>query len=710
MDLSERIGRLLLLGATLALAWIGQSLLRAEPPRLLDGLVILVLAAIAFTGMVAWSREGEEPRGAGGWIARLQTLAAHAPQSFALLTGGVVCGAVAYWLDADPVLLPWGALLAWLGGIGLFLSGAWQLDRVWVSRERESVRQPALGQVDETDALAVSHVEERTASPGVAHKLAAVETRAEARTEYVVAGAPTVVTLRYTRWEIIALLGLIFIGLLARAVFVHRIPQNFGGDEGEMGMMARLVLQGELRNPFITGWLSHPTLWFFMQAVSLRVFGDSIFGLRMLSALLGAATIPALYVFARPHYGRVVALAAAALLTAYHFHIHYSRLALNNIVDPLIALLAFAAFFHAYRTRSLFGFALAGVLMGIGQHFYMGGRLTPILLLALFAHQALLDWLQLWRVRWGLALFALGFILGFGPLLRFFLTHPADFNARLAVVGIFQTGWFDDRRAEGMSTFTILLDQVRASFGAFIFQPDRSAFYDPHMPLLDRSSSVLFVLGIALTISSWRQAESILLVIWIVGAAVFGGVLLTLPPFSARYVITIPAICLLIAIALDRLGATLCWALSLKSRLGYGFGAAAVLLLALWNLNFYFREYTPRYTYGWLNTEVATAMGNYVGHQPDSVYVYFFGPPRMFVSNGSIRFMAPNATMVDVIDPLVTPEGLPPPPDGRRLIFIFLPERTGEIEVVAARYPGGTRYQADAQSENATLFYSYEPK
>src|SRR5688572_16915019 len=97
MNLSERLGRVLLLGATLALAWIGQSLLRAEPPRLLDGLVILALAATAFAGLVASSREGEEPRGVGGWIERLQALAAQAPQGFALLTGGIVCGALAYW-------------------------------------------------------------------------------------------------------------------------------------------------------------------------------------------------------------------------------------------------------------------------------------------------------------------------------------------------------------------------------------------------------------------------------------------------------------------------------------------------------------------------------------------------------------------------------------------------------------------------------------
>src|SRR5262245_22339100 len=122
MDLNERMGRVLLLGATLALAWIGQRLLRAEPPRLLDGLVILALGAFAFVQLVAWSRAAEEPGRIGGWHALLQALAARAPQSFALLAGGVICGALAFWFEADPALLPWAALLAWAAGICLFLA------------------------------------------------------------------------------------------------------------------------------------------------------------------------------------------------------------------------------------------------------------------------------------------------------------------------------------------------------------------------------------------------------------------------------------------------------------------------------------------------------------------------------------------------------------------------------------------------------------
>lgn len=713
MNWNERLSRILLLGATLALAWIGQGLLRAEPRRLLDGTVILVLAAIAFVSLVAWSRGEAQPQAEPAWVQRLRGLTGQAPHSVAFLAPATILGAVAFWFAADPALQPWPALLAWMAGIGLLLAGAWSLPGQHQRGDRPRATITLAGRPPqpappggEQDPAARGAGQRSSFEPGT------TEARVETRIEYLLADEAQVMPAAQpaARWEAAVLLGLTLGALLVRGWALTSIPLNFGGDEGEMGMVARSVLRGELRDPFATAWLSHPTLWFFLQALSLRIFGDNVFGLRMLSMLIGTATIPALYLFARPLYGRAIALTATALLAFYHFHIHFSRLAVNNIADPPLALVAFGAFLHGYRTRTPFSFALAGVMLGLAQHFYMGSRLAPLVLLAVLAHQLLLDRPRLLGMRWHLGLLALGFVLGFGPLLRYFILHPDDFNARLAMTGIFQTGWFAERQAQGQSVAQIMIEQARAAFGGFIFEPDRSPFYDPRIPLLDRTSSILFVLGLALVISRWRRPESLVLLAWLLGVVVFGGMLLVGPPLSPRYVTAAPVMCLLIALALDRLEAVLGWALPLRRRFVYSLGAVAVLLLALWNLNFYFREYTPRRTYSWLNTEVATEMGSYLSSQADAVYVYFFGPPRMFFSNGTIRFLAPDVPGMDVLEPIIAPDQLPPPPSGRRPIFIFLPERVGELQIVQERYPGGALRRVNAVSEQGPLFFSYEPK
>jgi hypothetical protein len=576
-------------------------------------------------------------------------LAAGVPAALGVIGLGLLVGAAAYVINAYPTMQPWPALGAWAGSIALFLVGAWALT-----------------------------------SPGRAIRLA--------------------------RWELAALAGLTLLALALRAVAIERIPQNFGGDEGEMGRLAREVLHGTAYAPFATGWLSHPMLWFFLQALALRSFGDNVFGLRMLSALVGTATIPAMYLFARPLYGRAIALGAAALLAAYHFHIHFSRLGVNNVVDPLAALVVFGTFLYAYRARSAFGFALAGVLMGVAQHFYMGTRLIPVVVGVALLHQLAFDWRRVWELRWQIVLIGLGLLVGIGPLLGFFISHPQDFTARLGMVGIFQTGWFEQQRAGGASALAILGSQVGNSFGAWTFLPDRSAWYDPHIPLLDRVSSVFFLIGAIATLARLRRLEAALLAAWMLGVAVFGGILLVNSPESPRYVMSAAPICLLVMLGAEQVGKLLAWVAPRAPRLAWRVaGAVLVIGLSLWSVNFYFREYTPRATYGWFNTEAATAIGRYLRSEPEPVYVYFYGPPVMFLANGTIRFEAPGTLGMDV-EPNTRVEQLPPAPAGLRPIFIFMPWRIDDLAPVRARYPTGALRQFEAQSQDTPLLVIYTPQ
>jgi 4-amino-4-deoxy-L-arabinose transferase-like glycosyltransferase len=560
----------------------------------------------------------------------------------ALLSGcAVALALLAFWAEGRSSLRPWPVLALWLASIALLLGAA---------RLLGSGRTPRSSRIS----------------------------RAETALVLLLTGA----------------------ALVARTIALSHVPGNFGGDEGEMGTFARSVIGGELRDPFTTGWFSHPTLWFFLQAGSLRVFGDTIFGLRMLSALIGTATVPALYLFARRACGRRVAVLAAALLALYHFHVHFSRIGMNNVADPLFGLLAFTALLRAYETRSPFHFALGGVLLGVSQHFYLGTRLLPIVFAALVLHQLVVARAKVRSTRGGLALTLLGFAVGFGPGLRVPLLHWSDYTARLAIPGAFA----------GSVPLHSFVGQARRSFGAFTFTPDAGPFYQPGMPLLDPVSSFFFVAGVALLVLRWQRPESALLLAWLIGTCVFGGILLSSPPQSQRYVTTAPVICLVIAIALERAAAvlrTIPWAPRL---LAPASAAAAVLGLGLWNLGFYFRDYSPRNSYGYRATEAATAIAHYLQPRLRRGYVYFFGPPRIYLGHGTIKFVATGLHGTDVLRPIVSAGDLPPgEPPGLRPIFLFLPERAVELSAIRARYPRGRVETVRAGSDHGVLFYAYRP-
>jgi 4-amino-4-deoxy-L-arabinose transferase-like glycosyltransferase len=565
--------------------------------------------------------------------------------SFALLAAGLAVGALSGWLEGSERFRPWPVLGLWFLSIVLFLGGAWFLDGGRVRGER----------------------------------------------------------LHIARWEWAAIGSLTILALLVRLIALGHVPGNFSGDEGEMGMEARAVIGGALRDPFTTGWFGHPTLWFFLQAGSLRVFGEGVLGLRLLSALLGTATVPALYLFARRPFGARVALSASALLAVYHFHIHFSRLGLNNVADPPVALLAFAFFFEGCRRRSPLLLALSGIFLGVDQHLYFAGRLGPLLIVAVIGQQAVFHRQRLLGTARFLPLLVLGFFVGFGPLIRVPLFHWPDFNARVATEGIFQNGWYHDRIADGASPLSVLAAQAWDGIGGYGFLNDRGPHYNPGMPLLDPVSNGFFIVGVLVLALRFRRSEPVLVLGWLLAVAVASALVVS-SPGSPHYVTAAPAICLAVAVGLD---AILGRAAAYPRVRPWAVGALAATVAALgaWNLNFYFRDYSPRDVSGSVKTLTSTAVGHYLAPRTAGAYVYFLYNPAILFGNGTIRFLAPDAQGVDV------PAGttLLPRPAGLRPLFIALPDRFGDLDHLESTFPGGAVSEVRGGPDDAVLFRVYRP-
>jgi hypothetical protein len=184
---------------------------------------------------------------------------------------------------------------------------------------------------------------------------------------------------RSHRGELAGLAALLAAALAVRAVDLEHIPTNLGGDEGTQGVAALELLGPPLGNPFSTGWFSVPTMSFLAWGLSMRLFGESVAGLRALSALVGTLTVLTTSLLARELWGRRVAWLAAVALTCSHFHVHFSRLGSNQIADGLFVTLALYLFVCGMRSRREITFALAGAVMGLGWYGYFGARLIGIM-------------------------------------------------------------------------------------------------------------------------------------------------------------------------------------------------------------------------------------------------------------------------------------------------------------------------------------------
>ncbi len=519
---------------------------------------------------------------------------------------------------------------------------------------------------------------------------------------------------RDTWLEAAAVGALTLLAFLLRATALDSIPYTLGGDEAWHGLLARQVLSGQLQNPFGVGYMSMPTAFYWPLSWSLWLVGNTVTGLRFPAALVGTITVPLMYLLVRDLWGRRMALLSAVLLATYDYHIHFSRLAANNIWDPLFVVLMLWALDRGLRgalpdragqdNRDLAErpsepsplryryFILAGLVIGLSMFFYTGARLLPLVAGAYVAFVWLQRGRQIPRLGIHVALLIVTCVIVAGPILSYAQSHPSEWNARLNQVGIIQSGWVGRQmEATGQGMARVLAEQFIRAAGAFHYFPDRTAWYAAPRPLLGFWAGAFAVLGMAWAVARWRDRRNFLVLLWFWSVVITGGMLTESPPSSQRLVLAIPAVVLLVAFGLDRSVHLVSRLLNTgRARENLTLGVLVALLAAV-SIHFYFVEFTPTRRYGSANGETATMMGHYLRDLEGDYQAYLFGAPRIYWKFGTMPFMAPQVEGTDVIEPL---DGPPSFADevartGLETVFLFLPERSGDLTWVRQAFPGG---------------------
>ncbi|MBK8987871.1 MAG: methyltransferase domain-containing protein [Chloroflexi bacterium] len=511
---------------------------------------------------------------------------------------------------------------------------------------------------------------------------------------------------------------LFFTALIIRTAGLADHPFILNGLEAGLGLDVRAVADGLARSPFSTGWMSNPTLPYFLMAVPVKLLGPTVLSIRMLSPLVGALTVVAAFWLGARVWSLEVGLVTAVLLLGSHFHLHYSRLGLTNIWDGLLLLLALGLLAVAWTEgqngrQPRRAWLWAGLLSGLNAYVFTASRLLPLALLLLLFWALLADRTALRRqARHILAAALLAWLVAL-PQMLFYAGHPGVFMERFQGYGILagQTGWLaQEASLTGRSQLAIFGDQVQRALLAFNAASDVSPAYRPGVPLLSTIPAVLFVLGVMLALLRLRQARYALLLAPLFVALLFGGALLIETPGSHRLVLVAPLLSLLAAQALVEIGR---WLLALRPGSGRADYLLPVLLvvamlLSLNEMFFYYGRYRQSYSFGDRNTEIAQGMADYLNTLAGADWTaYFYGPPSMYISFPTIPFLATefqaNANLFDVPDA----DAELPAPSGDQLTFIFLPERAAEMEEVGAVYPNGRAYSQPGHHADP-LFYVYE--
>ncbi len=500
-------------------------------------------------------------------------------------------------------------------------------------------------------------------------------------------------------WGIVAA---VFLGaLLLRGIATAEFPWLLTGDEASGGLSALEFVNGDRNNIFGLGWFSFPALYFYVQSLSIRLFGQTTEALRLTSALAGALTVLALYWFLRQAFGRWVALTGSILLAASHFHIHFSRIGLNNIWDGLFVAFISGAFWWGWFKNNRLGYVLAGLGFGLAQYFYASSRFLFLLFPIWLALLAARDWSGVRTRRNHLAIMALSTLVISLPLAMYYLGHVQEFYAPMARVSFLGDILRSEVAATGKTSAEVLGSQFVTSALAFT-SADLRVWYAPETPMLLPLSSTIFLMGVVLLLLNFRKPAELWLILWLAGAIAIGA-LSESTPAAQRYVFAAPAVVATMALALVRIAEWLLqsWPAARPAIVAV---VGIVVAVACWaDLSFYFGDYSANRRFGDLNTEIASAVATMLNEREPGVEVYFFGGRMGYYTHSSIPYLAPYANGQDVLQPLTSPPNwqLPGP-----TIFVFLPERAGEMALVQERYPGGEVFQE--AGKNAELYSAYE--
>jgi 4-amino-4-deoxy-L-arabinose transferase-like glycosyltransferase len=513
--------------------------------------------------------------------------------------------------------------------------------------------------------------------------------------------------LRWPSWRLVVLmLGLTVIAFLVRVILADRIPILLTGDEGSAGIAAEDFTRGAWNNIFITSWYAFPSFYFAIPSFFIGLLGHTTEALRIPSALAGALTVTASFFVARAMFGKRAAWFTAMFLAALHFHIHFSRIGLNNIWDGLWYIVTIGALWYGWEKDRRNAYLLAGLSLGISQYFYPSSRTILVLILGWIILAAIFDRPRLKGAWVNLVFMFIVTGVVVLPLAWHYIKYPSTFMEPMNRVALTAEWVRQEVINTGTPAWKIILTQIGLAIGSFTYEPLR-AWYRPGVPLLRPFAAGLFLIGIMLLFLRRQKWHIIPLMLWLFAFMAIGG-LSESTPAAQRYVAAAPVCALLVGYGLSESTVLLEKVFEKGKRWIAVISILLVTILAVDELNFYFRVYTPQSVISEArsNGVVAQTLANTLETKSKDTQVLFFGSPNMgYYSIPSIQFLVPDINGIDINQPW-------PPADSPRitsnhLIFVFLPNNLDQIPPVQAEYPDGKLTSIPA-ADGELLYKMYE--
>ena len=387
----------------------------------------------------------------------------------------------------------------------------------------------------------------------------------------------------------IAILTLIVLsGFGIRLVSLAEIPPNIVADEADNLQVVYHIMADTGPGFWGLDWKPAPAASLYLTSWAMALFGESIFSMRLVSAVLSTASLIGFYLAARQfQLSRPASLVGTLLLSTSLLYLHFSRSGWENVQVGFFLIMAVLMLTMAMRFGRWHLYVIAGVFVAMGLYGYVVGR-TILIGLALYLPFVMLLHRHGWRrIALGFGVMFGTSVVLFAPQLNTILDDPETFNRRVYDVYALKDtnrAYFDGRDSHG-----IIIEQTLDVFKAVILLDssystlaDNPRYVPGGKGFLDRLTGILFWVGLVVSLVRWRQ--SLLLWVLLFAMVFLPQVLSVGSPNGARLVGALPVVYLFVVFAVD-------WIWSLKGSLTVvykGMATAVVTVIVFSNLVGYF--------------------------------------------------------------------------------------------------------------------------
>ena len=354
---------------------------------------------------------------------------------------------------------------------------------------------------------------------------------------------------------------IIIIASFFRLWKITTIPGGLFPDEAANGLdIVEYILKGH-HSPFFERGLGREALFFYLQTISVLIFGIGVWQMHLVSAIIGILTVVVTWFLAKNLFNTRVAFLTSFFLATSTWHTTLSRTGFRAIMVPLMTTLFFLfvtlAFKEVSRKKRIIFTVLAGISLGLGFYTYISYRAMFVILPVLLVFVAIFH-REIFKKYWKEMIICLIVaILVMSPLIFYFLKHPWSFIGRAAYVSIFNK---DQNKGDLIGTF---LEVAKKTFLMFFIKGDLNWRHNVSgYSMLNPLVAAFFGLGILYSIltvmkkllqknSNQNYFKHLFLIIWFLG--MIGPALLSVEsiPHGLRSIGTMPSVFFFPAIMLN---------------------------------------------------------------------------------------------------------------------------------------------------------------